>query len=132
MSGVEAPQDPGCPSDSRWTLLDSSPLHQVGRPFPSEELEWLVATAFNHAVDYYARAEEQPCHRWALKAMALAEYADDGGALAALLRDRFAKLRFEQAPGAGDGATSRARDGGSRRARAAAERAHGPHGAGEA
>ncbi|XP_044723905.1 meiosis protein SPO22/ZIP4 like domain-containing protein [Hirsutella rhossiliensis] len=75
--------------------------HQVGRPFPGAELEWLVATAFNHAVDFYARAEEQPCHRWALKAMALAEYADDGGSLAVLLRDRFARLRFEQGSAAG-------------------------------
>ncbi|POR34574.1 Uncharacterized protein TPAR_05222 [Tolypocladium paradoxum] len=68
---------------------------QVRRPFPSAELEWLVATTFNHAVDFYARGEEDPCHRWALKAMDLAEYVGDGGGLAATLQDKFAKLRFE-------------------------------------
>ncbi|KND94187.1 hypothetical protein TOPH_00844, partial [Tolypocladium ophioglossoides CBS 100239] len=73
--------------------------HQVHRPFPSAELEWLVATTFNHAVDFYARGEEDPCHRWALKAMDLAEYVDDGGGLAAMLRDKFAKLRLDKGTG---------------------------------
>ncbi|PNY23779.1 Uncharacterized protein TCAP_06278 [Tolypocladium capitatum] len=73
--------------------------HRVRRPFPSAELEWLVATTFNHAVDFYARGEEDPCHRWALKAMDLAEYVGDGGGLAAMLQDKFAKLRFEKGTG---------------------------------
>lgn len=64
-------------------------------PFPALELEWLVASTFNHAVDHYARGEEASCHKWALKAMDLAEYVDDKGALAATLQDRFARLRFE-------------------------------------
>ncbi|KJZ71961.1 hypothetical protein HIM_08641 [Hirsutella minnesotensis 3608] len=71
---------------------------QVGRPFPGTELEWLVATAFNHAVDLYVRVDEARCHVWALKAMALAEYSDDGGSLAATLRERFARLRFDGTP----------------------------------
>ena len=64
-------------------------------PFPALELEWLVASTFNHAVDHYARGEEASCHKWVLKAMDLAEYVDDKGALAATLQDRFARLRFE-------------------------------------
>ncbi|GJN84559.1 hypothetical protein PLIIFM63780_008119 [Purpureocillium lilacinum] len=68
---------------------------QLCTPFPALELEWLVASTFNHAVDHYARGEEASCHKWALKAMDLAEYVDDKGALAATLQDRFARLRFE-------------------------------------
>lgn len=68
---------------------------QVNRHFPSKELEWLVASTFNHAIDFYARGEEEACHRWALKAMELAAYMDDEGQLRGLLQDKFAKLRFE-------------------------------------
>jgi hypothetical protein len=66
------------------------------RPFPRVELEWLVATVFNHAVDFYARGDEHQCHSWALKAMDLAEYVTDGGDLGNTLQDKFAKLRFDR------------------------------------
>ncbi|KAH6608155.1 hypothetical protein Trco_004468 [Trichoderma cornu-damae] len=69
---------------------------QVGAHLPSAELEWLVATSFNHAVDYYARGDEGPCHVWALKAMDLAEYVDDGGVLRDTLQAKFAKLQFDR------------------------------------
>ncbi|KAL7933348.1 meiosis protein SPO22/ZIP4 like domain-containing protein [Trichoderma chlorosporum] len=65
---------------------------------PSAELEWLVATSFNHAIDYYVRGEEEPCHRWALKAMHLSEYIDDGGLLRDTLQEKFAKLQFGGGP----------------------------------
>ncbi|KAL7799887.1 meiosis protein SPO22/ZIP4 like domain-containing protein [Trichoderma ceciliae] len=68
---------------------------EIGNQLPSAELEWLVATTFNHAVDYYARGDEEPCHRWALKAMDLAEYIDDGGVLRDTLQAKFAKLQFD-------------------------------------
>lgn len=67
---------------------------QVARPFPLTELDWLVATSFNHAIDFYARGDEAPCHRWALKAMDLAEYMDDQGSMRNMLQERFAKLKF--------------------------------------
>ncbi|PTB63793.1 SPO22-domain-containing protein [Trichoderma citrinoviride] len=69
--------------------------NETGTQLPSAELEWLVATTFNHAIDYYARGEEEPCHRWALKAMHLAEYVGDGGLLRDTLQDKFAKLQFD-------------------------------------
>ncbi|KAH7320882.1 meiosis protein SPO22/ZIP4 like-domain-containing protein [Stachybotrys elegans] len=69
---------------------------QGNSPFPSAELEWLVATSFNHAIDFYARGEEDLCHRWAHRAMDLAIYLDDGGVLGNMLQERFAKLRFEK------------------------------------
>ncbi|KAL7808306.1 SPO22 domain-containing protein [Trichoderma aethiopicum] len=68
---------------------------ESGTQLPSAEVEWLVATSFNHAIDYYARGEEEPCHRWALKAMHLAEYVGDGGLLRDTLQDKFAKLQFD-------------------------------------
>ncbi|EGR47977.1 uncharacterized protein TRIREDRAFT_62938, partial [Trichoderma reesei QM6a] len=68
---------------------------ETGTQPPSAEVEWLVATTFNHAIDYYARGEEEPCHRWALKAMHLAEYLGDGGLLRDTLQDKFAKLQFD-------------------------------------
>ncbi|KAJ4857691.1 meiosis protein SPO22/ZIP4 like domain-containing protein [Trichoderma breve] len=71
---------------------------ETGNQLPSAELEWLVATSFNHAIDYYARGEEEPCHRWALKAMHLAEYIDDGGLLRDTLQEKFAKLQFDGGP----------------------------------
>lgn len=60
------------------------------------ELEWLVATTFNHAIDFYAHGEEDPCHRWALRAMDLAAYLEDNGQLQNVLQAKFAKLRFEK------------------------------------
>lgn len=68
---------------------------QVGQQFPPAEIEWLVATTFNHAIDYYARGEENPCHSWALKAMELAGYLEDGGVLRGSLQAKFARLRLQ-------------------------------------
>ncbi|KAM0261936.1 hypothetical protein ACHAQJ_001939 [Trichoderma viride] len=79
---------------------------EVGNKLPSAELEWLVATTFNHAVEYYARGDEEPCHRWALKAMDLAEYIGDGGVLRDMLQEKFAKLQFDGGFGRGMAAAS--------------------------
>lgn len=68
----------------------------VAPQLPAEELEWLIATSFNHAIDLYARGESHGvCHPWASKAMDLAAYMDDGEELAHLLQAKFARLRFE-------------------------------------
>ncbi|KAG9256302.1 meiosis protein SPO22/ZIP4 like-domain-containing protein [Emericellopsis atlantica] len=66
------------------------------KTLPETELEWLVARTFNHAIDYYARGEEENCHIWAMKGMALSGAMSDGGVLRAMLEERFAKLRFEE------------------------------------
>lgn len=85
--------------DSLAFQLLKEALHIAGqssgksRSFPPAELEWLAATTFNHAVDFYARGEEDACHQWALGAMDLPTYVDDGG-LRGMLQDKFAKLRF--------------------------------------
>ncbi|KAG6305870.1 hypothetical protein E4U45_008139 [Claviceps purpurea] len=58
------------------------------------EREWFVARAFNHALDYYVRFEEEGCRVWARRAVQLAEEMDDGGVLAGALRGRLEHLRF--------------------------------------
>lgn len=72
----------------------ASESRQVSRPLPVIEVEWLVATAFNHAVDCYASGEEKVCRAWAEKAVELADLVDDGGALARTLRAKFERLQF--------------------------------------
>ena len=67
----------------------------MGKHFPDAELEWLIATTFNHAVDYYTRGEQGLCHRWAFKAMDLAAYVDDGEALRNTMQSKVAKLRLD-------------------------------------
>lgn len=67
----------------------------MGTPIPPFEIEWTVATTFNHAIDYYASSEEAACRAWADKAMELAECEGEEGTLAETLRGRFAQLRFE-------------------------------------
>ncbi|KAJ9649388.1 sporulation-specific protein 22 [Coniosporium tulheliwenetii] len=47
-------------------------------PYPQEELEWLAATAFNKAVDFYCVDDDARCRLWAEKALNLAESAGVG------------------------------------------------------
>ena len=60
--------------------------------FPAEELDWIVATTFNHAIDVFARGDEELCHRWALKALDLAGYMNDDGDMRDMLQERIVKL----------------------------------------
>lgn len=57
-----------------------------------------MTTSFNHAIDFYARSEEEKCLRWAHKARDLATFMKDGGKYKKLLQDRLGKLRFGAAP----------------------------------
>ncbi|EEU44120.1 uncharacterized protein NECHADRAFT_30505, partial [Fusarium vanettenii 77-13-4] len=65
---------------------------QMQKPFPTDELDWIVVTTFNHALDIHARGDEEMCQQWAHKALALAEYMSDRGDLKDVLRERVAKL----------------------------------------
>ncbi|KAF7547940.1 hypothetical protein G7Z17_g7379 [Cylindrodendrum hubeiense] len=67
---------------------------QMQTPFPGDELDWIVATTFNHAIDILARGDEALCHQWALKALDMAEYMNDGGDMRNVLQERVVKLRF--------------------------------------
>ncbi|KAF4966640.1 hypothetical protein FSARC_5689 [Fusarium sarcochroum] len=65
---------------------------QMQKPFPAEDLDWIIATTFNHAIDILARGDGNLCQQWALKALDLAEYMDDEGDMRNVLRERVAKL----------------------------------------
>ncbi|KAI6780858.1 uncharacterized protein J7T54_007338 [Emericellopsis cladophorae] len=79
------------------TLIDQAvEIAAEVKTLPKTELEWLVARTFNHAIDYYARGEEEDCRIWARKGMALAGAMSDGGVLRTMLEERFAKLRFDE------------------------------------
>lgn len=64
-------------------------------PMPPEETEWLVTTAFNHAVDCYFAKQDDKCRQWALKAFDLAHWCDDGGVLKETLLKHYHTLNFE-------------------------------------
>lgn len=64
------------------------------KPFPGDELDWIVATTFNHAIDILARGDEPLCHQWALEALDMTEYMSDGGDMRNLLQERVVKLGF--------------------------------------
>ncbi|KAL2755292.1 hypothetical protein ACRALDRAFT_2105736, partial [Sodiomyces alcalophilus JCM 7366] len=63
-----------------------------GSPFPSEEIHWLVAVAFNHGVTMYSLGEDEACQSWAELAIELAQYAGDEGKLEEQMRTNYLKL----------------------------------------
>ncbi|CEF73710.1 hypothetical protein FGSG_01563 [Fusarium graminearum PH-1] len=65
---------------------------QVQAPFPADDLDYIVAATFNHAIDISGRGDEGLCQQWALKALELAEYMDDGGDMRDSLRERAAEM----------------------------------------
>ncbi|KAL3606795.1 sporulation-specific protein 22 [Fusarium poae] len=65
---------------------------QVQTPFPADDLDYIVAATFNHAVDISGRGDEGLCQQWVLKALELAEYMDDEGDMRDSLRERAAEM----------------------------------------
>ncbi|RMZ74395.1 transcription factor [Pyrenophora seminiperda CCB06] len=64
--------------------------------YPKTELEWLAATVFNRAIDFYLQEVDESAKQWAEKAFILAQWIDDGGATRNLLMGRFSKLKFSE------------------------------------
>ncbi|GES57082.1 Zn cluster transcription factor Rds2 [Aspergillus terreus] len=63
--------------------------------YPDDEINWLASVAFNRAVDFYLVSTDEDCHRWAQKAIELADCIDDEvsrGMLGRLLREKYTKL----------------------------------------
>ncbi|GKU11490.1 unnamed protein product [Fusarium langsethiae] len=65
---------------------------QVQTPFPTDDLDYIVVATFNHAVDISGGGDEALCQQWALKALELAEYMDDGGDMRDSLCERAAEM----------------------------------------
>ncbi|MCJ1397829.1 hypothetical protein MMC11_001025 [Xylographa trunciseda] len=63
--------------------------------YPIEELEWLAATSFNRAVDFYCASQDDDCKRWAEMALGIANNARDGGQLHELLQTKYLGLKWE-------------------------------------
>ncbi|ROT35208.1 SPO22-domain-containing protein [Sodiomyces alkalinus F11] len=72
---------------------------ESGSPFPSEEIHWLVAVAFNHGVTMYSLGEDEACRSWAELAIELAQYAGDEGKLEEQIRTNYLKLRTSSESG---------------------------------
>ena len=61
-------------------------------PYPSEELEWIAATSFNHAVSCFCVKDDANCQIWAEKAMNVASLMDDGGSLLKQISSKYSQL----------------------------------------
>lgn len=60
--------------------------------FPEDELDWMVTTTFNHALDIVAREDREMGQLWALKALDLAGHMDDKGHMKEMLQKRVVSL----------------------------------------
>ncbi|SPJ87099.1 related to transcription factors [Fusarium torulosum] len=69
---------------------------QMQKPFPAEDLDWIIPTTFNHGIDILARGDQDLCQQWTLKALDLAEYVNDGGDMRDTLRERIVKLNLSK------------------------------------
>ncbi|TVY21229.1 hypothetical protein LARI1_G000647 [Lachnellula arida] len=81
-------------------LLDQVQQHaheaqDTDQPYPTEELDWIASKAFNHAVDLYCGGQDIACKNWASKALNIAHYCADNGALERLFQTKYAGLKFD-------------------------------------
>ncbi|PSN68963.1 SPO22-domain-containing protein [Corynespora cassiicola Philippines] len=74
--------------------LDSTNDEKTMDRYPPEEIEWLAAFGFNHAIDCYLGGTDEKCKLWAEKAINLAQWADDKHQLRDLLMGRFSELAW--------------------------------------
>jgi len=84
----------------RWVILSQSRYQtkalQTDVPYPTDELEWIATKSFNHAVDLYCSGDDNGCRSWAGRALNVAHFCSDGGALEKLLQDKLLNLRFDE------------------------------------
>lgn len=71
---------------------------QMQSPFPADDLDYVIAATFNHAIDMSGRDDQKLCHKWALKALELAEYVNDGGDMKHTLCERAVEMGLNQGP----------------------------------
>lgn len=70
-------------------------LKQTDQPYPNEELEWIATRSFNYAVDLYCAGDEDGCKIWAAKALNIAHYYSDEGALEKQLQSKLMALKLD-------------------------------------
>ncbi|CAI4217179.1 unnamed protein product [Parascedosporium putredinis] len=79
--------------------LAQEAVASTDRRFPDEELEWLAAVSWNHAMDLYSVGKDEECKKWAVKAINLAHYCGDDKRLEKLLQTRLGALKWEACSG---------------------------------
>ncbi|KAJ3573769.1 hypothetical protein NPX13_g4582 [Xylaria arbuscula] len=72
-------------------------LASKNKAFPPVELEWITITAFNHGVDLYGIHEDGLSKAWIAHALTIAHHLPDDNELEMQLRDRYTKLKWEEA-----------------------------------
>ncbi|PMD45090.1 SPO22-domain-containing protein [Hyaloscypha variabilis F] len=68
---------------------------ETDQPYPNEELEWIATRSFNYAVDLYCAGDEDGCKNWAAKALNIAHYCSDDGALERQLQNKLVVLKLD-------------------------------------
>ncbi|RKF74152.1 Sporulation-specific protein 22 [Golovinomyces cichoracearum] len=81
-------------------LLDQVHSHaeeafETDQRYPSEELEWIATRAFNYAVDLYCCHDDERCLNWSGKALNIAQYCMDNGALKRTLQNKLVKMKLD-------------------------------------
>ncbi|KAH8811736.1 meiosis protein SPO22/ZIP4 like-domain-containing protein [Xylogone sp. PMI_703] len=72
-------------------------LSETPLPYPTEELEWITSTAFNHAIDLFCAGDDEATKIWAGKALNIAHLVQDGGALERVLQSKLLELKWDVA-----------------------------------
>ncbi|POS79951.1 hypothetical protein DHEL01_v201659 [Diaporthe helianthi] len=75
---------------------DAHGVSHTPAAWPSKDLEWIVSTAYNHAVDLWGRDQREDWLWWAQKAISIAHFCDDGGYLEGNLQRKCAKLQLDK------------------------------------
>lgn len=60
-----------------------------------EDTEWIAASAYNHAIEWYHGGDNTSCARWAERAMMLARFCDDDGQFEAMLHKKYTSLKLD-------------------------------------
>lgn len=55
----------------------------------------MATRAFNHAIDLYCAGEDEGCKNWAGRALNIAHYCADEGALERQLQNKLIGLKFD-------------------------------------
>lgn len=79
--------------DQICDAADTAALSETA--YPTEELEWVVTTTFNRAVDAYCGSDERMFRTLGAAALRLAERMQDRGAMRGVLMERLARMSWE-------------------------------------
>jgi hypothetical protein len=70
-------------------------MKQTDQPYPTEELEWIATRSFNYAIDLYCAGDDNGCKNWTGKALNIAHYCADEGALERMLQSKLVVLKLD-------------------------------------